>query len=233
MATPKPARRVAAGRKQVCAVLDSDEVACAGYLLEFNPAWDDVNAPGQESTEVVSGVNGVGEIAEASVHICVLKKGGDVVCWGRNDSGQLGRGITETYSMTPGPVALPALAKAIGVGVSHSCAVLVDDTVWCWGRNDGGNGDGTPTSVRVRGQVGALPDGGVDAYVTTPRKIEGLPAAAVHSVVGGYDHSCALVQGGAVYCWGSNGHGQLGRGKDPDASAPDDDPHPTASKVLF
>jgi hypothetical protein len=233
LTTPKPARRLAGGRRQICAVLDSDEVACAGYLLEFNPAWNDPNYPGSQVMELVSGVSGVAQIAELSAHVCVLKKGGDVACWGRNDSGQLGRGITETSSMVPAPVSgLPALAKAIGVGASHSCAVLVDDTVWCWGRNDGGIGDGNQASVRVRGQAGALPDGGLDPFTANPRKIEGLPAGPVRSVVGGYDHSCALMQSGAVYCWGSNARGQLGRGK-ADGGGPDDAPHPAASRVLF
>src|SRR6185369_9997194 len=91
-------------------------------------------------------------------------------------------------------------------------AILTDETLWCWGRNGGGppTYDGT---THPHGQVGALDDGGLDEFTALPRKITGLPPGPIRSVVGGYIHSCALMQSGAVYCWGANDHGQLGRGK--------------------
>jgi hypothetical protein len=225
-ASPKPVTQVAGGRVHTCVLLDSEEVACAGYPYSFKPIWNNGNkGPGQPTFQIVPGVSGVTEIAAQSTHICVLKKGGAVLCWGRNSRGELGRGSLTTSESVPAPVSLPQPAKAVASGANHSCAVLADETVWCWGRNGTGkNWDGTTLPL---GQCGAVVDGGLDAETPTPRKIDGLPAGVVRSVVGAYEHSCALMQSGAVYCWGSNRLGQLGRG------STDELPHPTADRVVF
>jgi alpha-tubulin suppressor-like RCC1 family protein len=132
--------------------------------------------------------------------------------------------------VVPAPVTLPGPAKSIGTGANHSCAVLADDTVWCWGRN--GTGGKYDQSTSPRGQCGMLADGGIDAITTTPRKITGLPSGPVRSVASAYEHSCALLENGAMYCWGGNSTGQLGRGKE-DGGAPDELAHPVAARVLF
>jgi alpha-tubulin suppressor-like RCC1 family protein len=192
--------------------------------------WSDANRPPNElDLEKIPGLTGIVRITSIDAHVCALNKSGSVLCWGRNQRGELGRGNTSDVSLTPAPVVLPTSAKSIGGAVNHSCAILVDDTVWCWGGNASrrpGNSNNT-----VRGQVGALADGGVDLFTATPRRIHGLPPGAVRAVAGGYEHSCALMASGAVYCWGSNSHGQLGRGKE-DASA-DNLAHPTAMRVVF
>jgi alpha-tubulin suppressor-like RCC1 family protein len=78
----------------------------------------------------------------------------------------------------------PFVTRAVSVGVNHSCAVMSDKTVKCWGANDRGQlGDGTTTNrdfpVDVNGVSNAL------------------------SVAVGHNYSCALLEGGTVMCWGS------------------------------
>lgn len=97
------------------------------------------------------------------------------------------------------PIEKPSTATAnqdqpsISAGYYHTCAVVDDGTVRCWGRNDFGLlGDGT----------------------TTPRSypvtVSGLNN--VKSVSAGYLHTCALISDGTVRCWGANGSGRLGDG---------------------
>ncbi len=79
----------------------------------------------------------------------------------------------------------------------HTCAVLVDATVWCWGYND-------------RGQLG---DGSAFDRAR-PVAVLGLPPA--RSVAAGFGFTCAATASGDAWCWGRNDHGQLGDGGPPD-----------------
>jgi alpha-tubulin suppressor-like RCC1 family protein len=54
---------------------------------------------------------------------------------------------------------------------------------------------------------------------STPQPVVGL--SGVKRVVAGEQHTCALVEDGALYCWGAGDVGQLGTG------ASEDEPSPT------
>ncbi|MFZ4580452.1 MAG: RCC1 domain-containing protein [Myxococcota bacterium] len=127
---------------------------------------------------------------------------GAVRCWGWNASGQLGDGSTASRAV-PGPVVglLPG-AMALTAGTSHACALLADGSVRCWGANSGGQlGDGTKTNSAV------------------PIVVNGLSTGATAITAGG-SHTCALLAGGGIECWGSNGSGQLGAGSTMAAASP-------------
>ncbi|MBU1240011.1 hypothetical protein KKF84_22540 [Myxococcota bacterium] len=124
---------------------------------------------------------------------CILNSAGSVYCWGYNSSGQLGNG-TYTDSPFPGQVQFPggATAATLSVGRRSSCIVDTLGDVYCWGHNDFKNcGVNAPNPV------------------TTPLKVEGLPAMAP-SISCGHAHTCAVSQAGDVWCWGTNYQGQLG-----------------------
>ncbi|HYO59406.1 fibrinogen-like YCDxxxxGGGW domain-containing protein [Archangium sp.] len=135
-------------------------------------------------------------------HTCALLDTGKVRCWGRNDSGQLGQGHTRSLGddeplSTVGDVPLADSTTQLAVGGHHTCAMLEGGAVRCWGRNDSGQlgyghtlplgDDESPSSS------GYVPFGG--------RAVE---------LVAGAAHTCALLDTGAVRCWGHNAHGQLG-----------------------
>ncbi|NLB13454.1 MAG: RCC1 repeat-containing protein, partial [Gammaproteobacteria bacterium] len=82
----------------------------------------------------------------------------------------------------------------VAAGLAHSSAVTGSGAVYCWGSNEYGQlGDGSSMD-RV-----------------TPVQVTGL-GSGMQAVSVGRDHSCALSQGGAVWCWGRNSFGQLGDG---------------------
>lgn len=91
------------------------------------------------------------------------------------------------------------LPVQISVGADYTCAVLSDQTVWCWGRNTWGNlGDGTRQQDRP-----------------LPRQVKNLPGRATQvaaSVSSSRTHTCAVLTDGAVACWGAGNSGQLGDG---------------------
>ena len=137
-------------------------------------------------------------------HACALNSDGAVYCWGSNESGQLGTGKPSLLeSATPLLVSgLSSGVAALAAGGSHTCALLDDATVICWGFNGWGQlGDETYTT----------------SYV--PVVVSGL--SNVTHISAGSDHSCA-VSGGAAKCWGSNTYGQLGDDSVTTRSAPID-----------
>ena len=141
-------------------------------------------------------------IALGDGHACAILEDGTVKCWGSGDLGQLGNGLWDNSS-TPVSVNLSGTkATAIALGHSHSCALLEDGTVKCWGYGD-------------HGQLG---NGAWDDS-STPVSVGSLGAKAIDISVGEY-HSCALLEDGAAKCWGSNLHGQLGNGTDTDSWTP-------------
>ncbi len=144
------ATAVAAGDRYACALLADGTVRCwglnsreqLGRVYEFSKAYF--------STPVaVRGIADATAIAAGFQHVCALRSGGTVSCWGRNDFGQLGNGATKD---SPTPVAVRGIkgATAIGAGAVHTCAILADGTVRCWGSNHYGElGDGTTTHSRT------------------------------------------------------------------------------------
>ena len=189
----------------------------------------------------VSGITTATAIAAGAYHTCALLAGGSVECWGYNAYGQLGNGTT-TNSSTPVAVSGITTATAITAGVYHTCALLAGGSVDCWGDNaDGELGNGTTTNsstpVAVSGitppprSPRALPHlrpprgrqrrllglqrygqlgNGTTTNSSTPVAVSGITSAT--AIAAGGFHTCALLTGGSVDCWGYNGYGELGNG---------------------
>ena len=126
----------------------------------------------------------------ASSHTCALLNTGAVNCWGYNGFGQLGNGTTTASSA---PVAVAAFTdvrrrRSRSQPALHTCAVLNTGAVNCWGNNGNGRlGNGTTTSSSAPVAVAAFTD---------------VSATAV-SITAGNSHTCAVLNTGAVNCWGS------------------------------
>ncbi|HEU4410015.1 MAG TPA: hypothetical protein VFS43_32470 [Polyangiaceae bacterium] len=160
---------------------------------------DEDDLPAQDTLGQVS------QIALGRKHSCAMGKDGTLRCWGLNDVGQLGDG-TKIDRSTPVPVRSepdgPPLTgvQALALGGYHSCALLEGGTVQCWGANGLGQlGDGTTSNRNTPVPVRSAPNGPL---------LTGVLALAL-----GGSHSCALLEGDTVQCWGANGYGQLGDGE--------------------
>jgi alpha-tubulin suppressor-like RCC1 family protein len=99
----------------------------------------------------------------------------------------------------PVPVAGLGGVTTLAAGSTHTCALLDNGTVRCWGNAIlGQSGTATPANAFT---------------IDVPTTVAGVAGAT--SVVAGDNFTCALVTGGSVKCWGENTSGQLGDGSKP------------------
>jgi alpha-tubulin suppressor-like RCC1 family protein len=191
---------VAAGTRHTCVLMDTGGVKCWGENASGG-VGDGTNTNRNVPVEVPGLEAGVKALDAGAGHTCVLMLDGSVKCWGWNPAGQIGNG-TKTDSRLPVDViGLPGPARAISAGDQHTCALLEDGSVVCWGANASGQlGDGS----RIRSG--------------TPVAVVGLSEVAALSAGGA--HTCALREDGAAWCWGDDQTGQLGDGGYENRSSP-------------
>ena len=133
-------------------------------------------------------------VAVGGAHTCATNASGGVRCWGRNAEGQLGDGTTTSSPRPTHVTGLDGGIVAIAAGSAHTCALTDTGGVKCWGSNgDGELGDFTQVSR------------------TAPVDVIGLTSGVV-AITAGDHHTCALLSGGGVDCWGYNVYGEVGNG---------------------
>jgi alpha-tubulin suppressor-like RCC1 family protein len=193
----KTAISVALGYRHSCAILTDGKVSCWGEN-EYGQLGDGTTTDRYTAVNV-SNISTATSIAMGGWHSCALLTDGKMTCWGIGGEGRLGDG---THNTRYTPVEVIGLLvpppsntmNVIALGGDHSCALLMGGTVKCWGSNDNGQlGDGTTTPS------------------VTPVDVSGI-TTATSIALGYYSHSCAVLTGGKVKCWGYNANGQLGDG---------------------
>ncbi len=201
---------VAAGDAHTCARRATGEVLCWGRnfpngRVDGSDGTGGAVGDGTTTNRLVPtpvlGLTGAVQLTGGGTHSCALRAGGDVLCWGGNNSGQLGDGTTTTR-LVPTPV--PALADVVEIRAAHlhTCARLGSGGVRCWGfNNEGQVGDDTISGIRL-----------------APTDVVDLVDAA--SLTADGEHSCVLRRDGTVVCWGHNNYGQLGDGTTTNRPAP-------------
>jgi alpha-tubulin suppressor-like RCC1 family protein len=197
------------GYQSTCVLGDDGAVSCWGPNGSGQLGDGETSAPRSCAADEVGNANLVplsgparavaarGQGEGGGAHACSLLETGDLLCWGDNGFGQLGTGDTTSLLSPSAPLAFPdAFApKTLVLGNQHTCAISADARVKCWGSNQ-------------QGQLG--PDATGDLHAPGPDLR--LRGRAVVELAAGDDHSCALLEGGALKCWGHNGAGQLGLG---------------------
>jgi hypothetical protein len=183
------ATQVAAGGNTSCAVVTqiSPTASTGAYCWGANDSGQlgpaGAGASSAIATEIAA-LRGATAVALGTGHGCAIKADQSVMCWGKNDAGQLGPPASSTPSATPVTVPQAAGAVAIAVGDHHSCAITLSGAV-CWGANDDPAilGGGSPVAA----------------------------AKGATKIVAGANHTCALLPT-SVVCWGANDFGQIGNG---------------------
>lgn len=156
---------------------------------------DDSSTDEQDDETEEEAKNRVISVDVAFAHACRAYGDGRVECRGDGRHGELGANAYGTVSPDWVPVkGLAGRAIEVAVGYAHSCALLEDGKVQCWGQNNYGElGDGTKKESEL------------------PVSVVGLSRVSMISA-GGYKTCAVLKSSGEVRCWGNNHSGQLGNG---------------------
>jgi len=179
----RTASAVQSGGRHTCALVKDGLVKCWG--LNERGELGDGTGKNSRFPVLVQGLTSVVGLGGGEAHTCAIRGNSTVTCWGQNYAGQLGDG-TDHWARSP--VSVKDLSTATIVshsGMAHTCALLKDKAVWCWGFNvDGQLGDGT----------------GKDSWV--PVRVKEI--SAVKNIGVGMLHSCASTSSTrSVWCWGS------------------------------
>ncbi|MDQ4109016.1 MAG: hypothetical protein M3138_09465, partial [Actinomycetota bacterium] len=209
-------------RGHSCAELSDGKVRCWGRNLNGqlgDTTTMDRNAPvtvqadvdPSSTSENLVDLTGASDVVTGGFHSCALTSG-TVWCWGFNGSGQLGDNTTSQRNWavhvqkdTDQDVDDPLVGVvALTAGDQHTCALIKDGSISCWGENGSGQlGDTTnadrslPTAVATIG-----------------------PASRAEVITAGDFHTCARLADGSMKCWGANGDGQLGDGTTLNSATP-------------
>jgi alpha-tubulin suppressor-like RCC1 family protein len=164
--------------------------SCAIFADATARCWGD-NGYGELGNGILTNIATVAGGWDAT---CAGLKDGTVQCWGNNTSGQLGV-VLSSGDRTSVPHTVPNLSSvtAVAMGWSHSCALLADRSVKCWG--DGSDG-----------QLGNA-QSGYGASSTSPVQVGSL--SGVVELSAGRSTTCAVLDDGSLKCWGENGWGQV------------------------
>ena len=157
--------------------------------------------------------------------MCAIMDTGIAYCWGYAMFGQTGSGRFNPGYNYGRPVRVTGISNVTDISqdgfpyeathpashcsrAPHVCAI-VSGKVYCWGgAGDGQSGDSAYDDLTYK-------------TYTVPKEVKGLPGVSKRIAVG-ISHSCALVELSdgkhKVYCWGTNGAGQLGAGESSDPS---------------
>jgi alpha-tubulin suppressor-like RCC1 family protein len=205
---PTAVAQLVSGHEHSCVLLRSGSVKCWGWNPFGGLGYGNTETIGDDELPSSVGAVDVGgpvaSLGAGSAYTCALLTSGAVRCWGYNFYGQLGLG----HKINVGDDELPSAVNEVNVGGAvvqmavgflHTCVLLDTGAVRCWGANDTGQlGYGNTRPIgdnEVPASAGDVDVGGTVVQLSA-----------------GVQHTCALLDTGAVRCWGSGGAGQLGYG---------------------
>lgn len=175
---------------------------CGDGEVNGDEECDDGNEVANDGCESSCVRSGVAQVSVGRTHTCVVTRAGTVRCFGQSTHGELGYGSLETIGDDEHPYEAGDVdigdtpAVYVGAGVRHTCALLEDGHVKCWGDSQSGRlGYSVGEDIgddEVPGDVGVVILGG-----------------SVEQLAVGDQHNCAVLEGGTLRCWGLNFEGNV------------------------
>ena len=217
LAQVRPQRKLAVSATHFCALREAG-LYCWGENYQGQLGTGDLT---ESEVPVLSAVDteGVVDLAACGARTCVLKRTGELACWGLNDHGQLGDG-TRDDALAPRLAAGIDDAVAVALAEESSCVLHQSGTVSCWGESPSGApeaGSLAPRKVAGLNQIIELRSAVLSTYCARNQRSEVLcwrhldgawsepaPVPALEGAralaVPGHDEVCAIVPSGEIRC---------------------------------
>ena len=215
----RTAKAVSVGFDHTCALLDDNTVKCwgsgstgrLGNGKEEN-LGDGSDEMGDKLLAIDFGSSRTAKaISAGGYHTCAILSDNNVKCWGSGNDGRLGQESTdhigdeedEVKDMPVVDLGNGRTAKAISAGSGHTCAILDDDTVKCWGSGMTGR-LGYGNLLSLGDESGEMGDELIRVNIGAGRKAKSISA--------GSNNTCVVLDDNTAKCWGGGAYGQLGAG---------------------
>lgn len=201
-------QRLVSGYSRTCVILAEGELRCWGDGSDGSLGYGTLDNVGDDETPASVGDVPVGgkvvDVALGSTHTCALLDSGSVRCWGTGPDFELGYGHVDVIGDDEVPesvgfVDVGGTVVQLVAGMNHTCALLVNGAVRCWGA----------------GLFGVLGHGNTETIGNdeTPSSAGDVPLGGrVVQLTAGGTHNCAIMEEGSVRCWGIGVGGRLGYG---------------------
>ncbi|RZA27241.1 MAG: hypothetical protein EOP10_00785 [Proteobacteria bacterium] len=181
---------ISVGDSHTCALNTASTAKCWG-INTYGQLGNGTRTNSLSPVDVTDLTN-VADLSLTGTNSCALLNNSTVKCWGNGLSGQNGSFANNLIALMPVAIpGLPTLSK-LALGEMHTCALLSDGSVSCWGVNN-------------EGQVGST-----ELNRSTPYPVPGI--SNVIQLEAGQRHTCALLADQTIRCWGAGAYGELGNG---------------------
>jgi alpha-tubulin suppressor-like RCC1 family protein len=188
----------------------SDIDECQEILFDCDANAVCSNTPGGYTCACPPGFGGDGKacspayksVSAGQYHACSIRSDNTLWCWGLNTSGQAGTGTGDAIFLKPAAAGSATDWERVSAGATFTCALNAAKKILCFGANTSGQlGDGTV------------------ATKTSPTPVADV-MVLWKDVDAGVSHTCAISEGGDLFCWGANARGQIGDGSTDNKSLP-------------
>ena len=219
LGSKRTVKALSLGHNFSCAILDNNRVKCWGEASfgqlgsnNRHSRGDGGNEMGDRLAYVPLGSGRTAKDIEAGEsHICALLDNDRVWCWGRNSYGQLGQGHKLDMGNDPNEMSdlrvvdlgTNRTAKRVSAGRQHTCAILNNNDLVCWGNNGSYKLGIDGFSLRIGDEAGEMGDN---------LSLTHLVSEDAAYVSLSNEATCVIKKNGIPYCWGRNSYGTLGLG---------------------
>jgi alpha-tubulin suppressor-like RCC1 family protein len=155
-------------------------------------------------TPVALGTSFSGNFSVGGEHTCAIRSDGALLCWGRNNHGQLGDGAQHASEPAPIEVGTNRDWLRVAAGGEHTCGIRAGNTLSCWGGNE-----------YLQLGIGRDALDGAPLVAEIPNNVDN--ATDWRDIAAGGFHTCGTKLSGELLCWGHDDVGQVGNGMNVDA----------------